>query len=457
MGLGRFGGGAGAARFLAEQGYSVTVTDLRDERTLAPSLKALEGLDIRFVLGGHAEDDFSSCEMLVVNPAVRPGARLVELARARGACVTSELETALEEARRKDLRVFLVTGSNGKSTTAAMLAPMLRASGRETGLAGNIGRSALLEAARLSPGAALVLEVSSFQLAWLGRPLPAARAAVLTGLSPNHLDWHGTLDAYYGAKRKVTELLAPGGTLVLNQLCEASRPWADAAERALWFSSAGRPPGDGVWVEGGKVLCGAGEGPEVLMQLEDVPVRGPHEIEDMLAATAAARAEGLRKEAMLEGLRAFRPLPHRLEEVARAGGVRFVNDSAATTPESTIAALSALEGRLVLIAGGHDKGLDYRELARAIAQKASGLVVMGKVGERIARGVASAGGALPVLEAPDLEAALDSALNMVGEEGTILLSPAASSKDAFADYEERGERFKGLALRAAELMSSGRG
>jgi len=439
MGLGLFGGGAGAARFYAERGHQVTVTDLRDAGTLAPAVEKLAGLDVRFRLGGHDEADFAGCDLLVVNPGVRPADRYVELARASGARVATEFGLGLELAERRGARALAVTGSNGKSTTCAMLTAAVRAADPRTRGGGNIGGSLLVSACELPEGAPLVLEVSSFQLERLER-FPGLAVAVVTNLAPNHLDWHDSVESYYAAKKRLLGFLPPGGKAVLNARDPVLLEWgAGLGGRAVWFS-------------------GDETGPMARV-IEGARLAGPHDAENALAAAHAAAAFGVDEDRIAEGLASFAPLRHRLEEVARAGGLRFVDDSSSTTPESTIVALRAVSGPVALIAGGSDKGLSFEALAAEIAQRAVGAAVMGRAGAKIADAVRAclradthgqAAGRAPgvgvrLAEVADLEGAVTAAAGFLEGSGTVLLSPAAASLDAFANYVRRGERFAEIA------------
>ncbi|MHC4201248.1 MAG: UDP-N-acetylmuramoyl-L-alanine--D-glutamate ligase [Planctomycetota bacterium] len=446
MGLGLFGGGAGAARALAEAGHEITVTDLRGQEALAPAVASLEGLPVRFVLGRHEEADFASCEMLVVNPAVKPGNRFVEIARAAGARVTTELELGLERAAGRGVRVLAVTGTNGKSTTCAMLASILSAADPRTRSGGNLGGSLLAEARAIPEGAPLVLEVSSFQLHRL-TAFPGLEVAVVTNLSPNHLDWHGSLEGYYAAKRRLVGLLPDFGTAALNHADATLRRWgAEASPYTVWFASEGEPPGDGAGVAGGRITIRRGCERGDIAPLDELPLRGPHDVENALAATAAALAFRVEAEHIAKGLAAFRHDAHRLETVADSRGVAFIDDSASTTPESTIAALCSIEGPAALIAGGSDKGCDFSGLAREIAGRGASVVVMGEAGMRIAEAVGKSEGDVHLEKAGDLDGAFVRAVKLIeAAGGTVLLSPAAASFDEFRNYTERGERFCELA------------
>jgi len=454
MGLGLFGGGAGAARHFAGVGHDVTVTDLRDEATLAPTLDALADLEVRYVLGRHDEADFKSCDLLVVNPGVRPGNELVKLARDSGARVTTEFELGLEATARRGARVLAVTGTNGKTTTAGMLVSILKSYDPRTRSGGNIGGSLLSAAGEVAEGAPLVVEVSSFQLHRL-TGLPGLEVAAITNLAPNHLDWHPTLGHYYAAKRRAVEFLPSHGTAVLNLDDATLKEWGGSAGRATaWFTSAAEPPGEGVWVSEGRVLFRRGAERGEVARVDALPLRGPHDVSNALAATGAALAFGLPPEAIAEGLAGFRHEGHRMELVAEGAGVRFVDDSACTTPESACAALGSVEGRVALVMGGSDKGCDFAILGREIVERCefvASVALMGEAGTRIGAAIkeaaATSGRKVLVDDAGSFDDAFAIAVASVTRDGggTVLLSPAAASLDEFRNYRERGERFAELA------------
>ena len=469
MGLGLFGGGEGAARHYASQGnVEVTVTDVRDEEALRPTLDALSGLPIRRVLGRHEEADFTSCDMLVVNPAVKPGNPYVELARCAGARVTTELELGLERAAERSARVLAVTGTNGKTTTATMLASVMSAADGRTRSGGNLGGSLLEAAGEFPEGAPLVLEVSSFQLHRLGG-FPGLEVAVVTNLAPNHIDWHGSVEAYYAAKKRLLELLPPRGAVVLNGEDGTLRRWHEefGDHPGGLFGGPGDPEAEGV---------------RLAIDREAYQLRGGHDLMNRSAAVHAARFFGVSQEDIAAGMKAYRPPHHRLEVVARGRGLTFIDDSACTTPESAIAALSAVSesrpGPIALVAGGSDKGCSFDGLAREIVRRSgaeepagrvSGLAFTGEAGARLAEAVRRASGGLrpacsgrpegtrtggtraevQIVEAEDIAAAVKEAVEFVPQGGTVLLSPAAASLDEFRNYVERGRRFADTARRLA--------
>ncbi len=418
VGLGRFGGGVGAARWLCEHGARVTVSDRAPAEKLGESVGALAGLDIAFHLGGHEEADFLEADLLVVSPAVPMEMPLLAAARERGVPATTEMNLLLQ---RCPAPVVGITGTVGKSTTTAMTGAVL-AGARTPHVGGNIGRSLLPELGRIGPDDIVVLEISSFQLEWTPRIAVSPRVALVTNLMPNHLDRHGTLDAYAAAKKNLFRFQGPDDVLILNAACAETRGWADEAPgRVTWFDPAAEP--------------------------FELIVPGAHNQANAQAAWAIARELGVPRERAAEALRGFPGLPHRLEFVAERAGVRYCNDSKCTTPEGAIVALDAFPPRTaVLLVGGYDKGVSFDALGAALAQRAKAVVALGATREKILAAVRR--GAVP--DAPAMESAdsFDAALAAAGrlaEPGdVVLLSPACASYDMFTNYEERGERFREL-------------
>ena len=419
MGLGRHGGGVAATRWLAEQGAIVTVTDLADAQTLADSLAELAGVPIaNWHLAGHMESDFTRADIIVVNPAVRPDNRFVAAARAAKVPITSEIELFLA---RCPGRVIGVTGSNGKSTTSAMIAAILAADGRRAWLGGNIGRSLLGDLPAFTAADWVVLELSSYQLYWSSGGVNWPEIAVVTNCTPNHLDWHGTMEEYAAAKQRLLLGQLRDATVVLNAGDPLVRRWANVAR--------------------GRVICVHGD--------DDVPtlsVPGRHNRRNAACAAAAARAAGCSPAAVRQGLEGFTGLPHRLELVAEIDGRRFYNDSMATTPESVMAAIDTFRDGAWFLLGGHDKGFDYSPLAAKLARRARGVACYGAARDKIAALVDR-------FSAPRCACAAFVTLHesfewccarsRAGE--AIVLSPACASYDQFRDYRHRGETFAALA------------
>jgi UDP-N-acetylmuramoylalanine--D-glutamate ligase len=451
MGLGHFGGGVAAARWLAAGGAKVTITDTAMASTLAVSLAALSDVEITaYHLGGHQEDDFRQADLVVVNPAVRPDDPYVKLAVSCGVATTSEIELFLDACPGP---IVAVTGSNGKSTTAAMTAAIFRAAGRPVWLGGNIGASLLEDLGTIRPQDVIVLELSSFQLRHLStgesrnvafsrtphaprevaltpsvrsttaddlRSLsPQARpvaVAVVTNCTPNHLDWHGSWADYVAAKQQILRRQTPEGLAVLN---------ASDAEVGTWAGMVR-----------GRLVPLAADG-----RIPPLAVPGEHNRINARLAAAAAMALGCSWEAVRDGLAGYQPLSQRLESLGVVAGRRVYNDSSATTPESTIAALESVEGRVWLLAGGAGKGSDFRPLVRQITRRAAGAALFGKVRELLCEGLAEEDPHFPCAAVETMAEALAWCWDRSRPGDAILLSPACSSHDQFQNFRQRGEQF----------------
>ena len=434
MGLGLLGGGVELTRALARAGSRVTVTDLGDEQQLAESLAALAGLDVRRRLGGHVREDFAAAEVVVASPAVAPSSEWLRVAREAGAELTSETELFLEAC---PARVALITGTQGKSTTAHIAASLLAACGTRTHLGGNIGRSLLNELAAMAPGDAVVLELSSYQLEALPAELAhLARnvaAAAVTNVLADHLERHGSLEAYEAAKRRVLALAPAGARLVLPADDERVRAWETPAERTDWFGAA---PEATLRVGGERFR----RGDEVLGRTADLALPGAFQRANALCALGVARALGAPPAGLAAALAGVRGLPHRLQPLGRRAGHRVWDNGVSTTPDSTVSALAALEGPLVLLCGGRAKDLPFEQLARAGAERASRVVTFGQSGAELQRAFAAAGADAVFVEA--LEGAVREAFAGMSAEDALLFSPACASFDAYRNFADRAAAFR---------------
>lgn len=410
-----------------------------------PSARELAALPagVRVAVGPAAARALRDCEVLVRSPGVslhRPELR--SLADA-GRLTTA---TSLWLCEHGPANVLAVTGTKGKSTTAALAAALARAAGVRTALAGNIGVPALELLGADPPPELVVLELSSYQIADLRC---GAEAVVFANLFREHLDWHGSEASYRAEKLRLLSL--PGvRTALLNGrdralVASAREVLASTAEVRLF----GVPAGWDV-TEQGIVRAG-----ELIVPAAQLPLRGAHNALNLCAALAGLEALGVAPPA-LDALTRFQPLPHRLQEVPGTGGITWIDDSISTTPESALAALDSFAGRpVVLIGGGQDRGQDYRELAAELARRDAGLVGIPTTGPRLVAQARGAGlapdRALPacdLAEAVSLARALAAQLSGAAEQPVVLLSPAAPSYDSFRDFEERGERFAALAAGA---------
>jgi len=445
MGLGLHGGGVGAARFFAGLGAEVTVTDLRGKRALAPSIDALADLNLEYVLGRHVKRSFEGADMVVVNPAVPEDSSYLRAARKAGVKIESVLNFFL---RRCPARVIGVTGSNGKSTTTTLLGEMLRAAGVRPYVGGNLGGDILHWLPDLAPEDRVVLELSSFQLAALDPDTPAPTTAVNTNLAPNHLDRHGTLDGYYGAKMRIFGGERPARRVVVNA---GDRELVKRAARfggdILPFNTV-RGADSGVRIEGGWVSYRYKTESERLFPVSELNLHGKFNLENAMAAAAAAVLEGCSPTAIRRAAQSFIGLPHRLQTVGTWREVSVYNDSKSTNPASTLRAVEVMPSPLLVIVGGSDKSLDLDELARELCARVKGVICYGEVGNRIFRALAEERdtSTQPLIswDRP-FEKAVERALSMAAPGDHVLLSPAFASFDQFKSFEERGETFTRLA------------
>jgi UDP-N-acetylmuramoylalanine--D-glutamate ligase len=422
MGLGRHGGGLAAAQWLAGQGALVTVTDLATADSLGTSLEKLRGVPIaRYRLGEHQAEDFIGADLLVVNPAVRPRHPLVVAAAASGAVITSEIELFLE---RCQATVVGITGSNGKSTAATMLAAVLWACDRRAWLGGNIGASLLGDLPVIRPADVVVLELSSFQLASLS---PAARMpgmAIVTNCTPNHLDWHGSMAAYVAAKQRLVRGLTARGALVLGPSAAELDAWASLAEARILLR-----PGMSV--------------PE----LPALRIAGDHNRANAACVAAAALDLGCERSTAMRVLAEFSGLRHRLQLVATISGRRIYNDSKATSAAAAQAALTAVPGPTWWLAGGLAKGVEFGPLAEHVVRHARGAALFGAARESLAEALSAADRHFPVHVEARMPEALLWCWRRSASGDAILLSPACASHDQFVDYEDRGDQFVELVQR----------
>lgn len=439
LGLGLFGGGAGAARYFAERGARVVVSDERDAAALAESLAALKDLPIEYHLGGHSERDFAGTDLVVVNPAVRPDAPALAMARGSGARLDTEINLLF---RLCPAPIAAVTGTHGKSTTVALLGEMMRATGRRTWVGGNLGGSLLPRIEEMRAGDVVVVEISSFQaerLAWSRR---SPHVAVVTNLTPNHLDRHRDMDEYARAKQHLLQYQREGDFALLNADDAILCTWGDIGRGEKVFLGADPRAERGARLTRETVELRR-PGVEEHVSLEALRLPGPHNRFNAACAAAAAWLLGAEAQPIEAGMACFNGLPDRLELVAEKDGVRFYNDSIATTPEATLAALDTFSAPIILIAGGSSKNLSFAELGRRIAVRAKAVVLLGATAEAIESAVRAVGGTSPPLHhVTDLRGAVTRAEALARRGDIVLLSPACASYDMFRNYAERGRMFR---------------
>ncbi len=434
MGLGRFSGGIETVRWLCAKGARVTVTDLAGEEALARSLAEIADLDVRLALGGHEERDFTTVDLVVASPAVPPESPFLKAAARAGVPLMTELSMTMS---LLSCRTAFITGTCGKSTTTALLGRILGAGGVPSRVGGNIGRALLTDAEQMQATETAVIEVSSFQLEWLARDGIRPDLAVVTNVTPNHLDRHVTFERYLEAKLAVLPERGPTVLCADDLVCRER--FAPRVRSHLEWTSLLEEPELGAFFKGGLALRRTEGEEEVLFATGDLRLVGSFNRMNALQASVAARLLGAPREAIRSALVNFAGLPHRLQAVGERDGVRGVNDSKATTPEAAVRALTALDPPLVLIAGGFERGAELSGFASSIRERVKSLIVLGEGSERLADALVGWTGR--ILGAGSIEEAVDLGLALSEPGDTLLLSPGHASWDMFSTYEERGERF----------------
>ena len=438
VGLGK--SGVAAALFLRRMGAVVTVSDVRPAESLAAEIPALIEAGVMVEAGGHGILTFRRQDLIVVSPGVPLNTPALAQVRAFGLEIIGELELA---ARFLKGKILAVTGSNGKTTTTALLGEILAEGGLTTQVGGNIGVPVVDLIPASEDNGWSVLEVSSFQLESTREFRPAV--AVILNITPDHLDRHGSLDNYALAKERIFAAQKPGDCVVLNaDNTRAARAADHARSRVLWFSTEHMVE-QGAWVEDGWIVyrAEAGAATETILPLTQIPLKGAHNVENVLAAVVAARQAGVPADAIARAIAKFKAVEHRLEFVSTIGGVEYFNDSKATNVDATAKAIAAFHGGIHLILGGKDKGSDYTTLAPLLRERVRAVYTIGAAAAKIE---AHLRGVVTLLSCETLENAVRAAANAARSGEIVLLAPACSSFDQFDSYEHRGRVFKELVV-----------
>ncbi len=456
--------GSALAHYLAACGAHVTLCDRKDDAALVQRLSGLAAEGVRLTLGADPSDELlAQADVLFISPAVPRNAPLVEKARTLGLPISSEPRLFTQVCPAP---VVGITGSSGKTTCTALVGEMCRLSGMNAWVGGNIGiplTERLLE--RPWPDAA-VMELSSFQLevftpAYQGPSVERKRSAasrvislagwsphvaVVTNITPNHLDRHADMAEYAAAKYSIMAFQGKDDWLVLNADDAATTPWADQARGKLLRFSLTDEPAQGAYLRGSELVARWGSIEQVICRSDEVRLRGSHNLANILTASCAALAAGAGIEAVSQAARTFSGVPHRMEVVRRRSGVLWVNDSIATSPERVCAALRSFNEPLVLLAGGRDKHLPWEEWAQLAGRHARIVIAFGEAAPIIERALLAANQAAVVelRKVANLEQAVALAAEVAQPGEVALLSPGGTSFDAYADFEERGQHFRDL-------------
>ncbi len=421
---------------LCRAGVSVTARDRRKKEDFGAEYDRLAALGANFRLGEDYMADLTE-DVIFKTPGMRPDVPELTAARSRGSLITSEMEMFFEVC---PCPIIAITGSDGKTTTTTLVAELLRAAGYRVHLGGNIGTPLVDKVPEIDTSDFAVVELSSFQLMTMTR---SAATAIVTNVSPNHLDYHTDMDEYIASKKNVFAHQNRDGLLVVNADNEISAGFAAEAKGAVRYFSRREAQAEGCWFDGENVYYSENGESTMLISRSAIALRGLHNVENLMAAfCAVVDLVGIDK--CRRVAETFTGVEHRIEPVRTLGGVTYYNDSIASSPTRTIAGLVSFEQKVILIAGGYDKHIPYDDFGRVVRDRVKILILLGATGPKIRSAVLAAdNGELPeILEASTMEEAVGLAASHAVSGDVVILSPASASFDMFKNFEERGNCFK---------------
>ena len=433
-------------RYLMDLDAQITVFDRKTEEELDRSLieeYAIQG--INFSLGEHYLDNLVDFDMIFRSPSMRPDTPELLNEIERGAILTSEIEKLIELCPSK---VIGVTGSDGKTTTTTLIYKMLEVAKHHCYLGGNIGIPLFSKIDEMTPEDIVVLELSSFQLMTLKK---SPNISIITNISPNHLDIHKTYEEYIDAKKNIFRFQDDTGIVILNEDNEITKTFVNEAKGEVRLFSVKEKVNNGAYLENNTIKMTTEEGTVDVIHTEDILLLGMHNMENICTAISAVK-DFVTVEDIVQVLTTFKGVEHRNEFVANVNGVKWYNDSIGSSPTRTIAGLVSFKDKVILIAGGYDKHLDYTNLGTYIVDHVKTLILLGQTKEKIKNATLSElekrgnSTVLPIKECSSLEEAVEEAKNAAKEGDIVFFSPASASFDMFKNFEERGNKFKEIVL-----------
>ncbi len=435
--------GMALARYAAESGADVVISDLRTHTQLQASIASLKGLGIDYVLGEHPMSLLEGTDILAISGGVPADIPLVKAAQARGIMISNDSQEFIQ---RAPATCIGITGSAGKTTTTALTGAMGKAAGRQTWIGGNIGRPLIAELQTMQPNDLIVQELSSFQLEiWQHSPPIAA----VLNITPNHLDRHKSMAIYSDAKANILRYQNSEDIAVLSADDPGSLALVPLVRGRLRLFSMHQDVHDGAFVRNGKIWLRSDSETEIAVcPLEAIQLRGRHNIINVCAAITLADSAGIPVAAMVDAIQSFRSVEHRLELVATLDGVQFVNDSIATAPERALAAIDSFDEPLILLAGGRDKDMVWDEWARRVNERVKHVILFGELANMLSERLTSGHGTESMRakqsRATDLAEAVEIASSAAVSGDVTLLAPGGTSFDAYLDFAARGEHFRSL-------------
>lgn len=436
--------GLAAARYLLRQGAVLVVNDSKSQEDLKDICQELESMgDVRFILGRNPNiDEVEDIDMAVVSPGVPLDLDYIMAIKNNRKKVISEIELAYQAGLKKNIRFVGITGTNGKTTTTSLVGEIFKAQGVETYVVGNIGNPAIEAVEMAGDGAVLVTELSSFQLESIDMFSPTA--STVLNLTEDHLNRHHTMENYAKAKARIFENQVDDTVCILNYDDPITRSMAEDCHADVVFFSRKDKFERGIYLDDDNNIIVNNEIEEIaLLKADQLSLPGGHNLENCMAAIGLTLALGVEIEVLVKVLKTFKAVEHRLEYVDTVKGVKYVNDSKGTNPDSTIKAVQSYNDPIILIAGGYDKGSDFNELFEIAKDYVRSVVILGQTGDLIEE-TARKHGFTDLYRVNDLKEAVEKSAQIAKEKDIVLLSPACASWGMYNNYEERGREFKNL-------------
>ncbi len=446
MGLGLNQGGLGVARFLAKAGAKILITDLKTKKELGPSLEKLKDFDIKYILGRHREEDFINTDMVIQNPAVPHNSKYLKIARTHGIPIETDLGLFFQLCPSKN--IIAVAGTKGKSTVSQLIYHIFKEAQKDTILAGNIGISVLDILEKITPQTWLVLEISTWQMEGIKNRKFQPQTAVLTNILPDHLDRYPNYKDYIRSEKLIFKHQSPNDNLVINYDNEETVKIKKETGLPIYWFSAKEKIEPGCYLENDKLVFQSGEYKIAFAKISDFLLPGPHNLENILAASTIGFIHNIPGEIILKALKYFPGIPYRLEFIGEFKGVKFYNDTCATTPEATLAALESFPKQsIILILGGKDKKLNYENFGEVIGKnkEIKKIILLQHpaydASLKILFALKKHLGSDKIILTSNLKVGVEAALQQARVNDIILLSPAAASFGIFENEFDRGDQF----------------
>jgi len=446
MGLGLNQGGLGVARFLAKTGAKVLVTDLKTEEELGPSLEKLKGFDIKYILGRHKEKDFINIDMVIQNPAVPHNSKYLKIARKHKIPIKTDLGLFFQFCPSKN--IIAVAGTKGKSTVSQLIYHIFKEAQKDTILAGNIGISVLDILEKIDPQTWVILEISTWQMEGIKDHKFIPHTTVLTNILPDHLDRYSNFEKYSQAEKLIFKYQQSNDNLVINFDNKETRQAKRETNSKMYWFSAKEKIEPGCYLENDELVFQSEEYKMAFTKISDLPLPGSHNLENILAASTVGFIHNIPGEIILKALKNFPGVPYRLEFIGEFKGIKFYNDTCATTPEATLAALESFPKQpIILILGGKDKKLNYENFGIALGQnkKIKKIILLQHpaydASQKIFSSLKKHLDLEEIIQTSNLKVGVEIALEQAKANDLILLSPAAASFGMFKNEFDRGDQF----------------